>query len=180
MSDPFNFGSYGASDPSPDNPEQRSSGLPPGGFRIPGFNNSTHGFNDSGVDGHSFGQSVHTRISAADVPAFTGFGEQVGGAMVVGKPPVLWLGLGLTVAAVGVVLAAAFSQILPAVAAWMLAGPIAIGFLAVFVLKDTKSQSAPIYSVRDYVRWLYQALLVVAAIGVCLSAWRIAVWVGHL
>jgi len=189
MSDPFNFGSYGASDPPPNNPEQRSpggaqqggfGGAQQGGFGTHGFNNSTHGFNDSASGGSgSFGQSGGTNAAGADTVAF-GFGEQVGGAMVVGKPPVIWLYLGLAVAAMGAVLAAVFSQIIPAIAAWILAGPIAIGFLAVFVLQDTKSQSAPIYSVQDFVPWLYRALLVVAAIGVGLSAWRIAVWVGHL
>jgi hypothetical protein len=138
----------------------------------------THGFNETGGDPGLSGTTFSTGIVTN--PAFTGFGEESGGAMVVGRPPVVWLYLGLIAATIGAVLAAMFSQIFLAIPAWILSGPIAIGFLAVFVLQDTKNQSAPVYSVQTFVTWLYRGLLLVAAVGVGLSAWRIAVWVGHL
>jgi len=170
MSDPFNFGSYGASESMPESPDNIKAGH--------GF--GSRGFNESPADGGPFGGTFSDSRNTVTSEAFTGFGEQPGGAIVVGRPPTIWLYFGLAVAAIGAVLAALFSQITIVSLAWILAGPIAIGFLAVFVLQDTRSQSAPIYAVQTYVPWLYRGLLIVAAIGVGLSAWRIAVWVGHL
>ena len=181
MSNPFDFGSYGASDSRQNPPNSAGGGSGFGthsGFGAepisdrptsPGGPGAGGGFGGGSFGGAGFGENDGGHIG--------GFG---GEPMVVGRPPVIWLYLGVAVAAAGAVLAALFADIVLAIPAWVLAGPIAIGFLTVFILADTKSQSAPIYSMQGYVPWLYRTLLLVAAVGVGLSAWRIATWVGHL
>lgn len=108
----------------------------------------------------------------------TGFGP---GPITAGHPPVRWLVAGIVVAAVAVVTAAVFGRSVPvAFAAWALAGPVAIGLLAVFAVRDTRERSRPLYTSPSWTPTLYWSVIVVAAVGIALSAWRIADWAGRL
>lgn len=103
------------------------------------------------------------------------------GADVLGRPPVLWLVLGLVAAALGAVAAAvlgASSTI--AFGAWAASGPLAIGLLAVFALGDTRQRARPVYNSPAWAPVLYWSVIAVAALGIGLSAWRIAEWAGQL
>ncbi|WP_433799563.1 hypothetical protein [Actinomycetospora sp. CA-084318] len=61
---------------------------------------------------------------------------------------------------------------------WALAGPVAVGSLAFYMLRDTRERAKPIYS--GDATWLYGVALVAIGIGVVVSAWRIAQWAGQL
>lgn len=67
-----------------------------------------------------------------------------------------------------------------ALVSWVLAGPLAIGLLAVFVTRDARAQTRPVYVRPDWIGALYGVTIVIAAAGILLSAWRIADWVGRL
>jgi hypothetical protein len=101
-----------------------------------------------------------------------------------GSPPTGWLAgaLGAAVAGVVAVSVAIFLRTgpWPAFVAWALAGPIAIGMLAAFSRSDIRERARPIYSSRPSTSTLYWSAVVVAAIGIGISAWQIADWAGRL
>jgi len=98
-----------------------------------------------------------------------------------GRPPTAWLA-GCAVVTIVAGLVAAFWGDEPrwAVLAWVAGGPIAIGLLATFTAFDTRARAKPIYSAAGWVRPAYVGCLVLCGIAVCLSALRIALWVGRL
>jgi hypothetical protein len=67
-----------------------------------------------------------------------------------------------------------------AFAAWVGAGPVAIGLLAAFSVQDTAQRARPVYSAQPWTRALYWAVVVLAAIGIGISAWQLALWAGRL
>ena len=68
---------------------------------------------------------------------------------------------------------------MPALAGWLLAGPLAIGALAVYTRVDTRRRSESIYSAPRWAARLYWAVLVVCLVGIALGAWQIALWAGR-
>ena len=66
-----------------------------------------------------------------------------------------------------------------ALAGWLLAGPLAIGALAVYTRVDTRRRSESIYSAPRWATTLYWAVLVVCLVGIALAAWQIALWAGR-
>jgi hypothetical protein len=103
------------------------------------------------------------------------------GADVLGQPPVLWLVLGLVAAALGAAAAAVLgTSSTIAFGAWAASGPLAIGLLAVFALLDTRQRARPVYNSPVWAPVLYWSVIAVAALGIGLSAWRIAEWAGQL
>jgi hypothetical protein len=140
-------------------------GYVPGGFTPDGFTSggsSPDGFTPDGY-GAGFGT---TQIAETDL---------------VGTPPKIWLiaalVLGLAAAAVAVTLGASIGY---ALLAWLLAGPVAIGLLAVFSQRDVRQRSLPIYHSPTWLPTLYWSAVVAAGLGVLSSAWYIAQWAGHL
>jgi hypothetical protein len=106
------------------------------------------------------------------------------GVLTAGSPPTGWL-VGAVGAAVAGVAAVAVAIVLrispwPAIAAWALAGPIAIGLLGAFSRSDIRQRARPIYSARASASALYWSAVAVAVIGIGLSAWQIADWAGRL
>ena len=102
-------------------------------------------------------------------------------ATTVGKPPLGWLVAALVVGLVGAVLAFFGDNPVVAVVAWALAGPGAIGLLAVFAQRDVGQRALPIYiSSPGRTTALYWAAIAVAAVGIAVSAWYLALWAGRL
>lgn len=100
---------------------------------------------------------------------------------VVVRTPVVWLAAAIGLGLAGAVVAWFFGDAIgPALAAWVLAGPLAIGLLAVHSLRDTALRTRLGYDRRPSATGLYTAAIVVAAVGIGLSAWRIAEWAGRL
>lgn len=100
--------------------------------------------------------------------------------LVAAGPPVGWLAAALSIVAVALVLAAVSDAPTLIGAAWLLSGPVAISVLAVFTLRDTRRRANVVYASRAWVARSYQLCLVVATLGIVLSATRIAFWAGRL
>jgi len=84
--------------------------------------------------------------------------------------------LGLMVAAIGALLRGSLAT---AVAGWLLAGPAAIGALAMYTRVDTQRRTEAIYSAPAWAPRLYWAVLAVGLLGIAMGAWQIALWAGH-
>lgn len=96
-------------------------------------------------------------------------------------PPAGWL-----VAALVVALAAAAGALVlgadigVAFLCWVLAGPAAIGLIAVFVLRDTLARSRPLYIRPPWMTPLRVVTVLAVVAGIAAGAWRIADWWGRL
>ena len=99
----------------------------------------------------------------------------------IASPQLIWLLLGVLASVAGLMIALLLGQlIVPAAAAWLLSGPLAIGLLAVFVHSESKRHAMPTYVDAGWVRAAYVLAMVLALIAVFVSAVRIALWVGRL
>ena len=117
----------------------------------------------------------------AGAPDASGFSTT---ATTIGRPPVVWLvgGLVLSSAAIATALLRGWSadgSIGLAFAAWVAAGPLAIGLLAVHSVRDTQQRARPVYASPTWMPTLYRAVVVLAAVGVVVSAVDIALWAGR-
>ncbi|MEP7193219.1 MAG: hypothetical protein ABI903_10170 [Actinomycetota bacterium] len=86
----------------------------------------------------------------------------------------LFLVIGLVLAAAGIVIGVASDSLILAGGGWMLGGPLAIGSLAVFLQVDTRRRSNPWYADSSIVPWLRRGLVFLAFLAVALNAWTIA------
>lgn len=79
-------------------------------------------------------------------------------------------------------LVGAFVGGMPATASagWLLAGPIAIGALAMYSRIDTKRRSDAVYSAPTWAGALYWAVLAACLVGIGVGAWQLALWAGRL
>lgn len=102
------------------------------------------------------------------------------GDLVAAKPPawLLFLAAGLALAA-GIVALIVGNPIV-AIVCWLVAGPVAIGLLALFVVKDTFARSSGLYAAPDWVKPLHYAAIGVSLLCILAPALRLADWVGHL
>jgi hypothetical protein len=113
------------------------------------------------------------------------FGQAISaGTLATAGPPLKWFAVTLTLAVAGAVLAlisaaAGGGVLMTALAGWLLAGPLAIGALAVYTRVDTRRRSESIYSAPRWTATLYWAVLGVCLVGIALGAWQIALWAGR-
>lgn len=193
-SNPFDFSDFGPAKqpggPGPQTgPGPAPSGPAPGGAPSSGFDpwagqprpkpptqQSTDAFGGtSGAD--AFGQP-------SGLDAFGGLGAATGPALSTAGPPLRWFVVALGLAAAGAVIALmgalAGGMILTALTGWLLAGPIAIGALAVYNRIDTQRRTESIYSAPSWTSTLYWVVLGACLIGIALGAWQIALWAGRL
>lgn len=86
----------------------------------------------------------------------------------------LWLivGLLLVVAAIGIFVAKRTATF--GVIGWTLAGPLAIGAVAMFLVADSKARQNPWFVGSDALDWLRRAVIALALLGVALNAYSIA------
>lgn len=190
--DPWDFSEFGerpAGQPTgPTTPTPGQSGRPdrdnPAGGTPAG-----HGF-DAGLGelpgpaGPSTGSGITgSGVGGSGLAGFDTFGPAAtssGGTLSVARPPLPWL-LGSAAAAVlGLLLAALLGALPPlAVIGWVLAGPVAIGALAIYTSADTRRRAQPLYVAPNWLTAGYYACLGVCLVGVIISAVRIALWVGR-
>lgn len=97
-----------------------------------------------------------------------------------GRAPVLWLALAAVSVAAGIVLALTVGRSPLAVAAWALAGPLAISVLAIFTRIDIEQRARAVYDPWPYTTVCYWLVLGAAACGVLLSGWLVANWWARL
>lgn len=106
------------------------------------------------------------------------------GALTTAGPPLVWFAVALALGIAGIALAAASALSGPMIAAaamgWLLAGPLAIGALAVFSRVDTRRRTEAIYSAPTWTSRLYWMVLTVCLLGIAVGAWQIALWAGTL
>lgn len=135
-------------------------------------------------------QSVGFEPAASAPPAVPGgfdfggdasAGLATSGTLEPAGPPVGWIFAAGGVSALGLGVAVALgTDITVAVIAWVLCGPVAIGLLGVFTMRDTAAQAEPLYTAPKWVTSAYWIALTLSMLGVVASALRIADWVGRL
>ena len=173
---PFDFSDFG--------PPKRPSGPPPpqagsGGQPASAPTEGSGGFS-AGFDPWANQPKTQPRSGQQDA-----FGQATTtGTLATAGPPLQWFAVALVLAVAGVVLAlmsaASGGGVLrTALAGWLLAGPIAIGALALYTRVDTRRRSESIYSAPRWAGTLYWAVLAVCLIGIALGAWQIALWAGR-
>jgi hypothetical protein len=105
------------------------------------------------------------------------------GALATAGPPLVWFVVALALAVAGVALALVIALsggvLATALVGWLLAGPIAIGALALYTRVDTRRRTESIYSAPRWAGTLYWAVLAVCLVGIALGAWQIALWAGR-
>lgn len=107
-------------------------------------------------------------------------GAPTGRAHAVG-PPLGWLLAAVVAAVVGLVVAAlTFPGGVVYLAGWFVAGPVAVGMLAIFARQDAARQTAILYSFPAWKATAYRGALVLSLLAVLALALRIADWAGHL
>jgi hypothetical protein len=176
---PFDFSDFGPSKrPTVPNPP---SG--PGGPAVPprGGDGFSTGFDPWTNQPKTQPRSRQEALSGAQ----DAFGQATSaGMLATAGPPLKWFAVTLLLAAAGVVLAVISAAsgggvLVPALAGWLLAGPLAIGALAVYTRVDTRRRSESIYSAPRWTATLYWAVLAVCLLGIALGAWQIALWAGR-
>lgn len=90
------------------------------------------------------------------------------------RAPLGWLFVGILAALAGLAIGVAWRSLLSAIGGWVLAGPVAIGLLATFLIKDAKGRQDPWYAIDGATPWLRRVLVVVALIAIAVNAWTIA------
>ena len=75
---------------------------------------------------------------------------------------------------------AVHDALLPPLAGWLLAGPVAIGVLAQYSRVDTRRRTDAVYSAPTWTGGAYWLVLAVCLVGIALAAWQIALWAGRL
>ena len=179
---PFDFSDFGP----PKRPSVQSTPSGPGGPAAPsqGADGFSTGFdpwaNQPKTQPRSRQEGEFGQSGALDA-----FGQATSaGMLATAGPPLTWFAVTLLLAMAGVVLAVISAAsgggvLVPALAGWLLAGPLAIGALAVYTRVDTRRRSESIYSAPRWTATLYWAVLVVCLVGIALGAWQIALWAGR-
>lgn len=94
-------------------------------------------------------------------------------------PPTGLLIAAAVLAVVGTVFGGVFWGSPLSIVGWALAGPIAIGVLALFTSRDTVRRSAAIYLRPDWLSLAYAVTMLIIAIGVVVGSVSFAMWIGH-
>jgi hypothetical protein len=184
---PFDFGDFG--------PQQHSAPAAggPRGLASTGFDpwaneskSAARAENPTpGDQADSFGAASAVAFDpTSDRNTFGQLTASPAGALSTAGPPLVWFAVALALAVVGIALAgfSALSgpMIASAIGGWLLAGPLAIGALAVFSRVDTRRRTEAIYSAPTWTSTLHRVVLAVCVLGIGVGAWQIALWAGTL
>ncbi|MBS9533709.1 hypothetical protein KIH27_08935 [Mycobacterium sp. M1] len=200
MSNPFDFSDFGAAGtpsaqpgpgPAPAAPLQQGAGGP--GHFDPWANQPSAPAAPAAAGpaapdpGGLFGAGAAPGIGAQD--GRDAFGHLTinptgPGALTTSGPPLVWFAVAIALAVGGALLsgfgALQGGNIGTALAGWLLAGPVAIGALAVFNRVDTRRRTDAIYSAPSWTATLYWVVLALCLVGIVVGAWQIALWAGTL
>ena len=94
--------------------------------------------------------------------------------------PIGFLLASLAASAAALVLAALFEHPGAAIAAWALAGLGGLGLVVVFLVRDARRHSNPLYLTTRLPVWLYRVCVLAALLGVAAASVRIAFFVGRM
>ncbi|MBN3458526.1 hypothetical protein JNN96_31290 [Mycobacterium sp. DSM 3803] len=185
MSNPFDFSDFGP-------PKRSDAPMGPGGpGPVPGAPASS-GF-DPWAGQPQQGQQPYQPQDAfgsapGGYPAQDAFGQPVAppgaaAGLQTAGPPLIWFAVALGLAVLGAALALVGAVLGPwwptAIAGWLLAGPVAIGALAVYTRVDTRRRTEAIYSAPEWTSTLYWVVLAACLVGIAIGAWQIALWAGR-
>lgn len=180
MSDPFNFGAPAGQGPGNQNPlgqggqpaPQQSGGRRPAQSSGPFGSGGSDPFAPAPAQqsGDPFAREQGTG-TASPTPG--------SGTIAVARPPAFLLLIAIGLAVVAAVLAGVLALPGVAIGAWVAAGPIAIGLIALFVIRDTWARSGGVYAAPGWVKPLYWVAIVVCLLCILVPAIRIALWVGR-
>lgn len=201
-SDPFNFG------PPPDNARGSQPGAPPpgsyGGGGNPFGDPAQHHPGASVPPGpipqappapdpqaqNPFSQNPQAQRSQTQSPLSTprqpaGTGGAFGGPVTAGdltaaRPPAWLLFLAAGLAMIAGIIALVLNHPVIAIVCWVFAGPVAIGLLGLFVVKDTFARSSGLYAAPDWIKPVHYGAIVLCLVCILVPALRIADWVGRL
>ncbi|MGY4654452.1 hypothetical protein [Mycobacterium sp. URHB0021] len=112
--------------------------------------------------------------------ATTAAAASPGGNLTVARPPLALFGLAITLAGAGAAVAGGWGGA-PAAASvgWLLAGPFAIGILAVYTVVDTSRRTSAVYSAPSWTKAAYWTVVAVCMAGIAIAAWHLALWAGR-
>jgi hypothetical protein len=161
--DPFDFG------PPPGHRPGQPPGMPPPG--------------PFGGGGGPFGGPVQPNPGGPPQHGLGAAGFGVPGTPAgptVAHPPTWLLFLAVGLALVAGIVALVLDSPVVAIVCWVVAGPVAIGLLALFVVKDTFARASEVYSALDWVKPLHYGAIVLCLLCILVPALRIADWVGRL
>lgn len=96
------------------------------------------------------------------------------------RAPIGFLLVSLAASAAALVLAALFEHLRAAIAAWALAGLGGLGLAVVFLVRDARRHSNPLYTTTRLPVWLYRVCVLAALLGVVAASVRIALFVGRM
>ncbi|WP_354523923.1 hypothetical protein [Mycolicibacterium sp. 624] len=101
-------------------------------------------------------------------------------SLTVARPPLALFGLAIALATAGAVIAGVWGDALAAAGVgWLLAGPLAIGLLAIYTLVDTRRRTNAVYSAPSWTGAAYWTAVTVCMAGIAISAWYLALWAGR-
>lgn len=86
----------------------------------------------------------------------------------------LWIGIGLILGIAAVAIALIGQTATAGLIGWILAGPLAIGTVAMFSVSDAKRRESGWYAPSDLADWGRRLLIVLALAAVAVCAWFIA------
>lgn len=99
----------------------------------------------------------------------------------VAGPPLPFLIGAASTAVLAIVLALVLGRSMPwALAAWVLAGPVAVTLVGLFMSRDVAARAWPVYVSPTWLPWAVRGALVLIGVGVVLSSWRFADWASRL
>jgi hypothetical protein len=164
MFDPFDFSDFGSPRPNgrttlqPSRPDSKL---------------------DTGFDPFADGGRRQAESRDAFDAATTG-AVQLTQSIAVARPPLALFGLAIALAAAGVLIAGLWgSAVAAAAVGWFLAGPAAIGALAVYTLVDTRRRTDAVYSAPSWTGAMYWVVVAVCLVGITVGAWHLALWSGR-
>ena len=176
MLDPFDFSDFGS---TPTTAAALASDLKPqAGTAAVGAPRQQTNL-DTGFDPFTDAPSRQTKVHDV-LRAATPWAAESTNSLTVARPPLALFGLAIALAATGAVIAGVWGDALVAAGVgWLLAGPLAIGLLAIYTLVDTRRRADAVYSAPSWTGAVYWTVVAVCLIGISISAWHLALWAGR-
>lgn len=176
MLDPFDFTDLGS--PPTTAAALASDVRPPGGTGAMGTPRPSASL-DTGFDPFC-DASPRQAKSHDEFRAATPWAAESTDSLTVARPPLVLFGIAIALAAAGAGIAGIWGDAFGAAGiGWLLAGPLAIGLLAIYTLVDTRRRTNAVYSAPSWTAAMYWTVVTVCLVGISISAWHLAMWAGR-
>ena len=163
MVDPFDFSDFG----SPRTNGRTAVGPSPSESKL-----------HTGFD--PFGETHSGPVTPVDAFGMAAATSDATQGISVARPPLNLFVLAIALAAAGVLIAGIWGNtLIDAALGWLLAGPVAIGVLAIYTLVDTRRRTDAVYSAPSWTGSAYWVVIAVCLAGIAIGAWHLALWAGR-